>query len=267
MQKLLSALNRKKSLIIMLVLFCLVWQFAVQVFKIRPFLLPAPSQIIAEFLAYPQFFLKESLYTLWTTFAGFLVAVIVGVTCGIGIVYSRFLEETVYTFLVGLNSVPKVALAPLFVIWMGTGVESKIAIGMMIAVFPILIATVMGLKSIDPEMLNMARAAHASKVDALWKVRMPNALPSILSGMKVAISFALVGAIVGEFVAGDTGLGHVILVAQGAFETPRVFVALVLLGVLGTILFAAIELMERLLVSWHVSQRGGHGASQTILSI
>lgn len=267
MQKLFRSVARKKSLIIMLVVTCVVWEIAVRALKIRPFLLPAPSQIVAEFVAYPAFFFKESLYTLWTTFAGFVVAVVVGVTCGIGIVYSKFLEETVYTFLVGLNSVPKVALAPLFVIWMGTGSESKIAIGMMIAVFPILIATVMGLKSIDPEMLNMARAAHASKVDALWKVRMPNALPSILSGMKVAISFALVGAIVGEFVAGDTGLGHVILVAQGAFETPRVFVALVLLGVLGTILFSAIELMERIFVSWHVSQRGGNGATQTLVSI
>jgi len=267
MQSLLAGVNRRRNLILMVIVLCAIWEGAVHLFQIRSFLLPAPSAILKEFLDYPGFFLHESLYTLWTTFAGFAVAVLVGVACGIGIVYSKFLENTIYTLLVALNSVPKVALAPLFVIWMGTGSESKIAIGMMIAVFPILIATVMGLKSIDPEMLNMARAAHSSRSDALWKVRMPNALPSILSGMKVAISFALVGAIVGEFVAGDTGLGHVILVAQGAFDTPRVFVALVLLGILGTLLFAAIEFLERRLVAWHVSQRGGNAAEQTLMSI
>lgn len=267
MKSLIGSLSRKKLPFLMLVLMCLVWQAAVYSFKIKSFLLPPPSQIFGEFFNYPDFFLKESVYTLWTTFAGFLVAVVVGVGLGVGIVYSTLLEKTLYSLIVGLNSVPKVALAPLFVIWMGTGSQSKIAIGMMIAVFPILIATVMGLKSIDPEMLNMARAGHSSRLCALWKVRMPNALPSILSGMKVAISFALVGAIVGEFVAGDTGLGHVILVAQGQFDTPRVFVALVLLGVLGTLLFGAVELCERRLVSWHVSQRSDGDSISTVARI
>jgi NitT/TauT family transport system permease protein len=149
-----------------------------------------------------------------------------------------------------------VALAPLFVIWMGTGIEPKVAIVVMIAIFPIVIDTVMGLKSVDPEMLNLARACRASTFKTLWKIRFPNALPSIFSGMKVGISFALVGAIVGEFVAGSSGLGYVILIAQGNFDTPRVFAALVLLGLLGTFLFYLVDLAESLCLPWHVSQRG-----------
>ena len=173
----------------------------------------------------------------------------------IGIVYSRLLEHTIYTLLVAFNSVPKVALAPLFVIWMGTGAEPRIAIALMLAIFPIVIDTVLGLRSVDPDMLSLAQVYRASPLKILMRVRFPHALPSIFAGMKVGISFALVGAIVGEFVAGSTGLGYLILIAQGQFDTPRVFVSLLALGVMGTVLFYLIDLAERLTLPWHVSQR------------
>ena len=176
----------------------------------------------------------------------------------IGIVYSRFLDRTLYSLLVALNAVPKVALAPLFVIWLGTEAAPKVAIAMLIAIFPILIDTVLGLRSVDPDMLAMARVNQASKAKVLWKIRFPNALPSIFAGMKVGISFALVGTIVGEFVAGGSGLGHVILVAQGSFDTPTVFVALVLLCVLGVASFKLLEVIERRLLVWHASQAQSH---------
>lgn len=154
-----------------------------------------------------------------------------------------------------MNAVPKVALAPLFVIWLGTGVLPKVAIAMLIAIFPILIDSVLGLRSTDPDMLDMARVNHASRARMLWKIRFPNALPSIFAGMKVGVSFALIGTIVGEFVAGESGLGHVILVAQGAFDTSTVFVALALLCILGVLLFQLIEWAEARLLAWHASQR------------
>lgn len=242
--------------VLTMVILLLVWEGAVRFFAVREFLLPTPSKIFTEFMAQPGFLLLQSLDTLQTTLAGFALAVLLGVGAAIGIVYSRFLDRTLYALMVALNAVPKVALAPLFVIWLGTGSAPKIAIAMLIAIFPILIDTVLGLKSIDPEMLNMARANQASRSKVLWKIRFPNALPSIFAGMKVGISFALVGTIVGEFVAGETGLGHVILVAQGSFNTPTVFVALALLCVLGVILFKGLELAEERLLPWHASQRG-----------
>jgi NitT/TauT family transport system permease protein len=267
MRKFWEGSSRGRMIFAMIVILLVIWEVLIDVLKVRIFLMAPPSKVFMEFVRYPMFFLTETLYTLWTTLAGFVIALVLGVGFGIAIVYSRLLENTLYTFLVAFNAVPKVALAPLFVIWLGTGSEPKIAIAMLIAIFPILIDTVLGLKSVDPEMLNMARAGHSTRLAILWKIRLPSALPSIFSGMKVAISFALVGAIVGEFVAGDTGLGHVIVVAQGAFDTARVFVALVLLGVLGTILFNAVEMLEKLLVPWHVSQRSGHDDGPAVAHI
>ena len=142
-------------------------------------------------------------------------------------------------------------------IWLGTGATPKIAIAFTIAVFSIVISGVLGLRSADPDLLALARSARASELYILWKVRLPSALPSLFSGMKIAISVALVGAIVGEFVAGTTGLGQVILVAQSSFQIGRMFVAIVILGILGTVLFYAVDFAERLLIPWHVSQRGG----------
>jgi NitT/TauT family transport system permease protein len=235
------------------------WEIGVRLSGVREFLLPAPSKIFIEFLESPGYLLMQSLDTLQTTAAGFALAVVLGVVAAIGIVYSRFLDRTLYALLVAVNAVPKVALAPLFVIWLGTGSAPKIAVAMLIAIFPILIDTVLGLKSTDPDMLDMARVNQASRAKVLWKIRFPSALPSLFAGMKVGVSFALVGTIVGEFVAGGSGLGHVILVAQGSFDTPTVFVALALLCVLGVMLFKAIEMVERRLLGWHASQRNQVG--------
>jgi NitT/TauT family transport system permease protein len=235
-----------------------VWEIGVHVFEARAFILPAPSVIFVELASAPGYFLKHSGYTVLTTLTGFGLAVVIGVVCAIGIVYSPFLDRTLYTLLVALNSVPKVALAPLFVIWMGTGAEPKVSIALLIAIFPIVIDTVLGLKSVEPEMLDLARSSKARPIHILTKIRLQSALPSMFAGMKVAISFALIGAIVGEFVAGEIGLGHVILISQGMFDTPRVFAAILLLGVIGTALFYAVDFAERWFLPWHVSQRG-HG--------
>lgn len=253
-----SNITRRWEVLATTLVLLLVWEACVRAFEIRAFLLPAPSKIVAQFLAAPAYLLRESLDTMVTTLIGFALAVVLGVLAAIGIVYSRFLDRTLYSLLVALNAVPKVALAPLFVIWLGTGAAPKVAIAMLIAIFPILIDTVLGLKSADPDMLAMARVNRASRAKTLWKIRFPNALPSIFAGMKVGISFALVGTIVGEFVAGGSGLGHVILVAQGSFDTPTVFVALALLCLLGVLSFKAIELAERRLLAWHASQLGLH---------
>jgi NitT/TauT family transport system permease protein len=236
----------------------LLWEVAVRALDIKPILLPPPSMILRELAASPWFYLRQSGDTLLTTVAGFVLAVVLGVGLAIGIVYSRMLERVIYTLLVSLNSLPKVALAPLFVIWLGTGVEPKIAIAVMLAIFPIVVDMVLGLRSVDPDILAMAHVSRARPSAVLWKIRLPHALPTLFAGMKVGISFALVGAIVGEFVAGSDGLGTVILIAEGQFDTTRVFAALVMLGVLGTALFYIVEFAEGLLLPWHPSHRARH---------
>lgn len=234
----------------------LLWAACVWLFKLPVFLVPSPLTVFEEFITKPEFYFTNSLSTLWVSLGGFALAVGAGLVLSIGIIRSVWLERTLYTLLVGLNSLPKVALAPLFVIWFGTGSMSKMAVVISIAIFPIVIGTVLGLRSIDPDLINMAKAMRAPQKQILWKLRFPQALPSLLSGMKVSISLALVGTVVGEFIAGNNGLGSTILAAQGTFDTTQVFVCIVLLGILGAILFYAIDLVERYLIPWHPSHRG-----------
>jgi NitT/TauT family transport system permease protein len=261
-RNLLAGRSELRDVLLVLGVTLLAWEAGVAITKPSPLILPAPSAIVAAFAETPGLFLRHLGFTVAMTLAGFLLAVVLGIALAVAIISSTVIERTVYTLLVALNSIPKVALAPLFVIWMGTGTEPKIAIALMLAIFPIVIDMVLGLRSVDPDMLNLARVSKASRWAILFKIRFPCALPSLFAGMKVAISFALVGAIVGEFVAGSRGLGFQILTAQGQFDTVRVFVPLLLLGVAGTILFFLVDYAERLTLPWHVSQRD-RGGRQT----
>jgi NitT/TauT family transport system permease protein len=237
-----------------------VWELAVRMFGVRTFLLPPPSLVAVEIFNNLGFYGYQSLYTIYITAVGFALAVIFGIALAIAIVSSQFLDRTLYTLLIASNSVPKVALAPIFVIWLGTGGEPKVAIAALIALFPIVINTTLGLRAVDPDMIDMARSARASHHDVMLKIRLPNALPSIFAGAKVGISFALIGAIVGEFVAGERGLGYVILTSQATFNSPRAFAAIILLSVVGTIMFFMVELCERWFLPWHVSLRNAKTA-------
>jgi len=252
-------MEQTRTIIIVLAVLVVVWELSVRVFGIRSFLLPAPTVVISDIIDNPAFFAKQSLYTLYVTSVGFLIALVGGVLLAIAIVSSSFIDRTFYTLLVATNSIPKVALAPLFVIWLGTGGAPKIAIAAIIAIFPIVINTTVGLRAIDNDMIDLARSARAPRRDVMLKVRFPNALPSLFAGAKIGISFALIGAIVGEFVAGEQGLGYVILTSQATFNSMRAFAAILVLGVLGTIMFFMTEAVERWMLPWHVSQRSQKG--------
>ena len=230
LKRLIGGESETRDVFVVIAAALLLWEIGVWIFHPSPLILPAPSVIVVEFFKAPGLYLRHLAFTLLMTLIGFGLSVVLGVALSVGIIYSRFLERTAYTLLVVLNSIPKVALAPLFVIWMGTGPEPKVAIALMLAIFPIVIDSVLGLRSVDPDMLNLARVSKASPWAVLTKIRFPCALPSLFAGMKVGISLALVGAIVGEFVAGNYGIGFQILVAQGQFDTVRVFVSLLLLG-------------------------------------
>jgi NitT/TauT family transport system permease protein len=231
------------------------WEAAVRGFQVKPIILPPPSAVFADLLAAPAWYLGHAWYTLLVTVAGFALAVVVGVLLAVLIVESRLLEKSIYALIVALNSVPKVAVAPLFVIWLGTDAAPKVAIGFLIAVFAIVIDAVLGLKSVPPDILDLARSLRGGRLATLWRIRFPCALPSLFAGMKVAIGLALVGAIVGEFVSSQRGLGYVILSAQGMFDTARVFAAILLLAAMGVALFWLIAALERFAIPWHASQK------------
>jgi len=233
-----------------MLVFLLAWEALVRLLHVRPITLPPPSAVLTELAGEWGWYLDHTAYTLLTTLGGFALSVVVGVALAMMLVGSRWFEHSIYPLIVALNSVPKVAVAPLFVIWLGTGSEPKIAIAFLIAVFAVIVDAVHGLRSVPQDVLDLGRVLKGSTLDFFLKVRLPCALPSILTGMKVAISLALVGAIVGEFVASQRGLGYVILSAQGTFDTTRVFAAVFMLALLGILLYGSLAWAERRATPW-----------------
>ncbi|MGD9942381.1 MAG: ABC transporter permease [Burkholderiaceae bacterium] len=228
----------------------LVWEALGRLTGVRPIMLPLPTQIVRELITDWSWYLGHAGYTLMTTMIGFLLSVVGGVLIGALVVGSRFAERFVYPMIVALNSVPKVAVAPLFVIWLGTGPEPKVAIAFLIAVFAVIVDTIHGLRSVPPDVLDLSRVLRGTWYHSFFKIKLPSAMSSIVAGMKVAIGLALVGAIVGEFVSAQRGLGYVIMSAQGTFDTPRVFAALVLLALMGMLLYGALVWFERWAMPW-----------------
>ena len=251
--------GRTLNVVLVLAASALLWEAVVRGAGIKPYLLPTPSAVLVEFAGRPMWYLQHAYYTVMETLIGFAGAVLLGVIMAVGIVYSRWLEQTLYTLLVTLNAIPKIAIAPIFITWLGAGLEPKIVIAVFVAIFPIVIDTVLGLRSVDPEMLNLAKSLGGSRFQVLWKIRAPCALPSLFAGMKVGITLAFIGAIVGEFIAAEVGLGYVVVASQVRFDTPQMFAAISLLALLGLVLFYAIELAENLSVPWHVSHRSESG--------
>ena len=232
------------------VLLLLLWETAVKGLDVRSIMLPAPSDILYELWQDTGWYLSNAGYTLLTTLIGFVLSVVIGVAIAVLLVSLPWFENAIYPLIVSFNSVPKVAIAPLFVVWLGTGAEPQIAIAFLIAVFAIIVDAAHGLRSVPPDVTDLGRVLKGAPIDLFFKIRLPCALPSILTGMKVSISLALVGSIVGEFVASQRGLGYIILSAQGTFDTARAFAALFLLAGMGILLFSAVESMERRLTHW-----------------
>ncbi len=231
------------------------WEGSVWLFSIPSYVLPPIEAVASEFIDAPTFYLNHALFTLTATLLGFGLATMIGVLIAFGIVSSRILENVFLTILALVHSLPKIALAPIFVLWLGTDMLPKIVIAALAAIFTIVIDTVVGMQSVDPEMVNMARAKHASAPQILFKIKFPHAMPNLFGALKASVAFALIGALVGEFVGGQRGLGYVILVAQGNFDTARAFAAVLLLGFMGTALFYTIAFLETKALPWHVSQR------------
>lgn len=231
------------------------WELVVDVFGLPEYLLPAPSGVFAAFGSEWRYLAQHTWITLTEVVLGFLLAVVVGLPLGACIVASPVFERAVYPLLVASQSVPKIAIAPLLIFWAGLGMFPKVLVAFLIAFFPIVIDTVVGLRSVEPEMLHLARSMGASARRVFLKIRLPNALPNIFAGMKVAVTLAVVGAIVGEFIQADRGLGYALLQANAMLNTRLSFAAILILAAIGIVLFAVVDWIERLLIPWHASRR------------
>jgi NitT/TauT family transport system permease protein len=227
------------------------WEGVTLVFTIPAFLLPAPSEILVSIEAHAGLILKESVVTTIEIALGFGLSVVVGIPLALAIFLWTPFALTVYPLLVGSQAVPKVAVAPLFLIWFGFGLLPKVLIAFLIAFFPIVINTVMGLSGIEREKIYLAQSMGLSPMRTFYKIRLPNALPSIFAGFKISITLAVVGAVVGEFVGGDAGLGYMLMVANGSMDTALLFAGLVALTLLGVVFFGLIVVVERLMLPAH----------------
>lgn len=227
-------------------------EFLTTYFAIPKFIIPSPSDVYTlGFKRSLNDIAQNTVVTAYETVTGFLSGSAVGIISAILISYSRTVRATLYPLIIFLQQVPKSALAPLFVVWFGFGLQSKIMIALLIAFFPVLINTAAGLASVPVELIDLASSLKVSRFQSFRRIEFPYATPSIFSGLKIGISLALVGAIVGEFVGASAGLGYLIILTQYDLRTPLMFACFGVLGLLGFTLFGAVGLAERLVIPWY----------------
>ena len=226
------------------------WWLATIVFSIEPVLLPSPGDVISKFSEQPVYLLKETGVSLLETIEGFVLAIVIGVPIAIVIVRSAVLERLVYPLLLMVNAIPKIAVAPLLVVWMGFGQWPKVVMVLLMCFFPVVISTAQGMKSTPVELVELLRSLNASRMQEFFKLRLRYAMPQIFTGLKVAISLAVIGSVIAEFVGATRGLGYVIQQSGASADTTLAFAAITLLSIMSIVLFYALVLLEHLLLPW-----------------
>ena len=226
------------------------WEAATRAFHVPRFIMPAPSAILGEGWGWRYRFIEHTWVTLYETLGGFALSMAVGVPLAVLIVYSPTLRLALYPLIILAQSVPKIAIAPVLLLILGFGEFPKMVVAFLVAFFPVVVDTATGLAATPPELLDLSRSYRASRFKTFLKVRLPLALPFIFAGAKVAITLAVIGAVVGEFVGSDKGLGYVILSATSYWKTELAFSAMIILSLMAIVLFAAVSLVERVVCPW-----------------
>lgn len=228
----------------------LFWQFAVVYWDIKEFILPSPLRAIETF-GNPMYRWGHNLrMTLLAVVGAFVFTALTGITFGIVLIWHSLLERVILPILVLFNTLPKIALAPMVIFWIGYGIKANIVIGVAVAFFPMVLNTAAGLRNVEPELLELVHALKARKWQVFLKIRLPSAMPYIFVGLKLNAVFATVGAIVGEFIASTGGLGAVIIVGNTTLDTPSIFASLMLISAIGLVIYGLVLAAERLLMPW-----------------
>lgn len=228
----------------------LLWEAVCVAFKIPPSFLPAPTAIFEAMWTFRVTLLENSLVTLGTTLVGFVLATVVGLLLGVTIGASKKLYEAMYPVMVGFNSIPKVAIVPVLILWFGVGALPAMLTAFLISFFPIVVNVATGLATTEPELRDVLRALGASKLEIIRKIGLPRSMPYFFSSLKVAITLAFVGSVMAETVGSNNGVGHLMLSAQAVFQVPLVFAGLLALAVLGIVLYAIMAVIERRFTGW-----------------
>ena len=231
-------------------LILLAWEISVRILGIRSIILPPPSAVLEAMAERRDLLLTHLWPSLYLTVLGFLLSVIGGIFVAVLITYSAIVRKGFYPVIVVSQVIPKISIAPLFIVWFGTGTMSSLLLAFLVAFFPMTINAAMGFESIDEEIHRMARTFMGTRWQIFWKIRMPNALPYIFGGMKISITLAIIGVIVSEFVASQEGIGYLIKLAGGLLDTPLMLAAIVALSISGLVLYGIIVAAESWAVYW-----------------
>jgi NitT/TauT family transport system permease protein len=226
------------------------WELIIRLGHVSAYIVPAPSAIAASLVANTGDLWRAAIVTAREVFIGFALSLVVGVALALVIVRFRWFGRALYPLIVFFQTVPKVALAPIFILWFGYDLAPKVLLIIVIAFFPITLNMLAGLESVERGFVSLMRSVGATENDILLRVRIPHALPQLMSGVKIAITFCIIGAIVGEFAGASAGLGYVIQFASTQLETPLVFAALVVVSAVGVGFYYVSELLEKLIVPW-----------------
>lgn len=235
--------------------FLLLWEASARLFGLPSYILPAPSEILGELATRRAQYWNAALFTLQPMVIGFACAVVIGVALALLVAFSRPMEKTIYPLLVFFQIVPKIAVAPLFIIWFGFGLTPKVLLVFLLSFFPVVVSAITAFRSVDADIMDLARSTGAGRWRTFVRVQIPHALPTLFTGVKVAAALSATAAVVAEFVASDRGLGYLLLEANGNLNTSMAFGSVFVLTALGFALYAAVELAEQILIPWHVSQR------------
>ena len=242
--------RKNSQTILMFVSVLLIWHFGVVLLGIKEFILPTPWAAVKTLFDPKYRWSFNFMATFYEVVGGFILSALVGVVLGVAIVWSEWLKRTILPFLVFVHTLPKIAVAPLFLVWFGYGIFPNILIVVLISFFPMVINTATGLVAVEEDLLDLVSYLHATKWQKLRLIQLPNSLPYVFSGLKITSTTAVVGAIVGEFIASDKGLGSVIISSQTTLSTPAIFGSLILITVIGMGLFWGVEVLEKVLMPW-----------------
>ena len=230
----------------------LVWHYYVVFFHVPVVVLPTPMQVLQAMIQEWKVLLEEGWITALECIYGFALAMAIGIPIAVIMTYSRIANQMFYPLLVASQSIPKVAVAPILLVWFGTGIKSKLAMAFVIAFFPVVVDTATGLRSTSPELIELARSLQCTRLQTFFKIQLPSALPSIFSGAKIAVTLSVIGAVIGEFMGSNEGLGNLLLTANSQLNSPLVWASLTVLSVLGVVLYGLVVAAEKLLMPWAV---------------
>lgn len=240
--------------VIFFILLIIGWHLSTLLFSIPDYILPSPLQVGEVFRDYQSLLIGHTLVTLQEIIIGFLIGAAAGFVLAVAIITFDFLYRTLYPFIIVVESVPKLALAPLFVIWFGFGMLPKIVIIILMVLFPVLVNMIKGLTSVQRELLDLMKSLRASKLQILTKISIPYSIPYFFASLKMSSALAVVGAIIGEFVGANKGLGYVLMMSSVDLSTSRMFAVLIVLGLIGLAIFAAVCILERIVLPWHLDE-------------